>query len=166
MKTEYYVEEDTEIVKSHAPIDLFKLMNGLFESWNQSDSELILNAILGLAFKLISNFQTEYLALVSTDTTIDLKVLCSWTNSVTGFVGECKDFIQTIHAKTKFPLEAIESMLSYHGIIRNFAEIGNVSFTKLQSLIQADLTEDMLAVRDHKTFNIEEYFMEWPKIIE
>lgn len=59
MKTDQYIEEKTGQLLSNGPVDLFKFMNIICEGYIIAPSEIVIRSILGLCFKLISNFQNE-----------------------------------------------------------------------------------------------------------
>lgn len=154
-----YNEENGALI-SYGPVDLFKMVNTVFDNYFSAPNDEVLRAVLGVSFKLVSNFQVEYRTIVEEED-LDLPILCCLTNSCLKFIGATKDFVQTIKKTTKVNQEVIEGYFSYQGIVKAFANISNLSFLKIQNYIEDDLTKDFMNIQDHKSWNMEKFIEDW-----
>lgn len=113
MTKKYDLEKETICVsfgtiKLLGPLDLFKFMNEIVDLSMLCPCEEVLRSILGLASKIIFNFQKEYRALVNEAEDMEMPIFCSLTNSNMKFLTNLKQFEDRI---VKFGLLQEETVL-------------------------------------------------------
>lgn len=110
-RTDYNVDHSGKIT-SKSPIDLFKLMNTVVDSYSLCKTSLVLNSLVGLCYKLTNNFVTEYRTIVDHEI-MDTEVFVAITNASIEFVGGSRDFVHRVKVLSDLPIEEIQLMYSY-----------------------------------------------------
>ena len=140
---------------SDAPVYLFKFINTVFENYSISPYPLVLRAILGLIFKLLSNFQKEYKTLVEECEELKIETLCTLTNLSLKFISKTRDFVQVVCTISEEEKEVVESHLSYQHVIRGWANVSNSAFQRIQKTIKTKQAEAFKSIKDYRLIDME-----------
>ena len=93
---ENYETEPNGNLNSLAPVDLFKIINTVFNNYLQARYECTLRGCVGLCFKLISNFQKKQINIVNNEQNIPFDNFVAITNSSLKFIAQTRDFIKSV----------------------------------------------------------------------
>ena len=104
--------------------------------------------------RLISNFQTEYRTLVADSDDIELDIYCALTNSNIKFIANMRQFLENFKDMTGEPLEDLQKTLQLNFLMKNFAEISNISYSRIQGLVKEQIADSFLSIRDYKSIVI------------
>ena len=156
MKTEYTKEKET-ICVSHGPVDLYKFINEIFNGYRICPRESVVRAILSLSFKMISIFQSEFKTLVQEDDQLTLEVFGAMANSNLKFISCTRQFIDICKRDSGLMTEQLNRMFSYDKVLKNFAEISNIAFCRIQNLVLDLMNRLFVDVKDHRKFDLNEF---------
>lgn len=159
MQTEFYKERDT-ICCSHGPVDLFRFINEVFDCYDFCQQIDVCKSLLSLIFKMVSTFQTEFKKVVLEAEDMSIEVFCALTNSNMKFMSAVRQFMDRVKTNTGMEIPEIQQALTYQMIIKNFAQISNSSFIRIQELMTYNLNHFFSQIKDHKTFQIEKFLTE------
>ena len=104
--------------------------------------------------RLIINFQTEYRILVTESDDIELDYYCALTNSNIKFISNMRQMLENIKEMTGEPLEDLQKSFQFDFLMKNFAEISNSSYIRIQGLVKEQIADAFLSVRDYKSIVI------------
>lgn len=104
--------------------------------------------------RLLVNFQTEYRILVNESDDIELDNYCALTNSNIKFIANMRQFLETIKDMTGEPLEDLQKTFQFDFLMKNFAEISNSSYIRIQDLVKDQIADAFLSIRDYKSIVI------------
>ena len=100
------------------------------------------------------NFQTEYRTLVTESDDIELDNYCALTNSNIKFISNMRQFLETMKEMTGEAMEELQKSFQLDFLMRNFAEISNSSYLRIQDLVKDQISDAFLSIRDYKSINI------------
>jgi hypothetical protein len=104
--------------------------------------------------RILANFQTEYRTLVTESDDIDLDHYCALTNSNIKFIANMRQFLESVKDMTGVPVEDLQKQFQQEFLMKNFAEISNTSYLRIQDLVKEQITEAFLSIRDYKSIVI------------
>lgn len=158
-KTDYSQAKDRFVL--NAPVDLFKLLNTVFDNYYKAQREIVMRGCLSLCYKLVSNFQSEFDNIVTNEQVLDLDVVIAMTNSNIDFIEQTKNFTGTISRISKVPKADVEMMFSQGMVIKNWANTSNVGFQRVQKILSDQIADSFLEVPNYKKFEIEGFCDKW-----
>lgn len=155
MKKEFYVEK--ALCLSHAPVDLFKFINQICDMYKYCKQKEVANGLLSLSYKLITNFQIEFRAMVTECDDMELENFAALTNSNIKFIACMREFLEAMKKETGLSKEYLEKAFQNNFLMKNFAEISNTSYTRIQDLVKNQVSEAFLGIEDYKKVVIQEF---------
>ena len=141
MKTEFYVEKNVCLsngnrLLSVGPVDLFRLLSSIVELYKYCPHRQVIDAMLSVCYKLVANFLVEFRKLVLEGEDIDLDNYCALANSNIKFMGCMRSFLDNIKDMTGVPVENLQKSFQQNFLMKNFAEISNASYLRIQDLVK------------------------------
>lgn len=85
---------------------------------------------------------------------IALENYCALTNSNIKFISCMRQFLQAFHEQTGLLLENLQKTFQFNFIMKNFAEISNISYTRIQELVRDQIAEAFLSIKDYRSIVI------------
>jgi hypothetical protein len=168
MKTETYTERD--ICLTHGPVDLFKFIYQVFDGYQMCMEQDVCNALLGLSFKIIFNFQMEFKDVVNEADDMSLDIYAALANSNIKFISCMREFISKVERECGMSKDKLKRHFNHSQLMKGFGMISNSSFVTIQDLVEDMLTGDIMELPDHKEFNlaewIDEHFVKFKKIFD
>lgn len=65
-----------------------------------------------------------------------------------------RQFLQAFHEMTGLPLENLQKTFQFNFLMKSFAEISNVSYTRIQELVRDQIAEAFLSIKDYRSIVI------------
>jgi CRISPR/Cas system CSM-associated protein Csm2 small subunit len=91
---------------------------------------------------------------------MSIEVFCALTNSNMKFMSAVRQFIARVKTNTGMDPVEVQKAMTYTMIIKNFAQISNSSFIRIQELMTYNLNHMFSQLSDHKNFEIEKFLEE------
>ena len=88
---------------------------------------------------------------------IDLDNYCALTNSNIKFISNMRQFLETMKDMTGVDLASLEQAIAHDRLKKNFAEIGNAAFGRVQDLVKDLIVDAFMSIRDYKSIVIVGY---------
>lgn len=159
MQIDFYKEKNT-ICNSHGPVDLFRFINEVFDCYDLCPQTDICKSILSLSFKIISSFQTEFRKVVTEAEDMSIEVFCALTNSNMKFMSAMRTFIERVSGNAGLDSTEVQQAISYQMLIKNFAEISNLSYIRIQELMTFNMNHFFSKVKEYQSFDIQKFMTE------
>ena len=112
--------------------------------------------MLSVCYKLVANFLVEFRKLVLEGEDIDLDNYCALANSNIKFMGCMRSFLDSTKDMTGVPVENLQKSFQQNFLMKNFAEISNASYLRIQDLVKTQVAEAFLGIQDYKSVVIVE----------
>ena len=106
---------------------------------------------------MISCFQSDYKECVLKADNMTMEVFCALTNSNVKFISSVRSFMEKVNRDSGMDLADIQKALSYSIIIKNFAQISNSAFVRIQELLVFQINQAFSKVKDYEKLNLEEF---------
>lgn len=91
---------------------------------------------------------------------MSIEVFCALTNSNMKFMSAMRTFIERVSANTGLDSTEVQQAISYQMLIKNFAEISNLSYIRIQELMTFNMNHFFSKVKDYQTFDIQKFMTE------
>lgn len=85
---------------------------------------------------------------------IELDNYCALTNSNIKFIANMRQFLETMKDMTGEALEDLQKTFQFDFLMKNFAEISNSSYIRIQDLVKEQIADAFLSIRDYKSIVI------------
>lgn len=92
--------------------------------------------------------------MVSESDDIELDIYCALTNSNIKFISCMRQFLQHFHEMSGLPLENLQKTFQFNFLMKNFAEISNGSYMRIQELVKDQIATAFLSIKDYKSIVI------------
>jgi hypothetical protein len=101
--------------------------------------------------RLVTNFQTEFKLLITESDDIELENYCALTNSNIKFISCMRSFLDGIKENTGIEIEPLQKSFQANFLMKNFAEISNSSYLRIQDTVKAQVASGFLSIKDYKS---------------
>ena len=156
MTKEFEKEKDT-ICVSYGPVDLFKFLNEILDNSMICLSPSVLKGVLNLISKIIQVFQKEFRIVVLEAAEMEMEIFCALTNSNIKFISACRTLVERTTHIGHLKEEEVMLALNYNNLMKNFAQISNAAFGRIEELVMGTITMAYPEVKDIKKFDLEEF---------
>ena len=82
---------------------------------------------------------------------IELENYCALTNSNIKFIACMRSFLEGIKDVTGEAMENLQKIFQNNFLMRNFAEISNLAYVRIQETVKAQIAQAFLSIKDYKT---------------
>ena len=101
---------------------------------------------------------------------MSLDIYAALANSNIKFISCMREFMNKVQNDSGLDVETLQSFFNHSQLMKGFGMISNSSFLTIQDLVEDMLTDDIMALGDHKQFNlaewIDEHFVKFKKIFD
>ena len=87
---------------------------------------------------------------------IELENYCALTNSNVKFIACMRQFTEQVKDMTGLAIEDVQKTFQSNFLMKNFAEIANSSYLRIQDLVKTQVAEAFLGIQDYKSVVIVE----------
>lgn len=150
-----YTKSPSGALESNVPYQLFIIINNIFSYYFHAPYDNILRAILSLCFKIIINFQKEFIDLTKNASGFTIEDQAIFTNSTWKFIECTRDFTIKCAKSTGHDRYDIDLMFSFGQILQGFGRADNEVFIRIKKIIEDKIVEAFSQIKSHITFKME-----------